>query len=46
MHEQPMHERDQDRFIGGWRLVMLEEPAAEGTVRPVGRCHGTVRLHA
>lgn len=28
-------DRDQDRLVGGWRLVWLEEPTANGTVERV-----------
>jgi len=31
--------RDQDRFVGGWRLVSLEEPTAGGKVEKV-ECTG------
>lgn len=35
MDERTSAQRDRDRFVGGWRLVTLEEPGDDGTPRPV-----------
>lgn len=35
MDEQSPAQRDRERFVGGWRLVTLEEPGADGTPHPV-----------